>query len=68
MDEKGVVSRVHVKKALSVRGKEEDKLTSRETGCSVAYIIFMNATGKFILSSFFQRAKYKYGRLLKSPV
>jgi hypothetical protein len=34
-DENGVVSRVHVNKALSVRGKEEDKLNSREREVAV---------------------------------
>lgn len=56
-NEKGVVSRVHVNKALSVRDKEEDKLTSRERGCSVAFIFLRNAIGKSILSSFFRQQK-----------
>jgi hypothetical protein len=66
-DEKRVVSRVRVNTALSVRGKEEDKLTSRGTGCSVTFIFFTNATGKFILSSFFQTENFKYGCTLNSP-
>jgi hypothetical protein len=66
VNEKGVVSRVHFNKALSARGKEKDKLTSRERGCSVTFIFFMNATEKFILSSF-SDSKFKYGRMLNSP-
>jgi hypothetical protein len=48
-DEMGV-SLVHVNTALSARGKEEDKQTSKERSCNVAFIFFVNTTGKFILS------------------